>query len=209
MCLISGYVPAVGFLLTLATAAYAQSSPGEYGGFPPAGNTNESPLGSNLSASYGMYPGGLPINPGQQANSFYGANYVLPQADSSSPSYYTYGTRTGQGTSYYGANYVLPVPGGRSPGNFTYGPTSGQPTSYYGANYYLPLPGNQFTYTGGPAGTPSQGSSNVPLPGVSRYTRPVSPGLVAPRTTAGRVAPGTNRAPSTVAPGGYFTPRLR
>jgi len=207
---ITGCALAGGFLLVLASAARAQSSPGEYGGFPPAGNMNASPLGPNLSASYGMYPGGLPINPNTTPNSFYGANYVLPQADSSSssnPAYFTYGT-SGQGTSYYGANYVLPVPGGQSPGNFTYGPTSGQPTTYYGANYYRALPGNQFTYTGSPAGASPLRSNNTLLPGVSSYTRLVSPSVV-PRNMAGSVAPGTNQAPSTIPPGAYFTPRLR
>jgi len=195
-----GWVLVGGLVLDLASGACAQSSPGEYGGYPPAGNTNQAFSGANLSASYGMYPGGLPVTSYNQPNTFYGANYVLPQADSSSPVYYSYGTTSGQPTSYYGANYVLPVPGGQSPGIFTFGPTSGQPTSYYGANYYLSLPGNQFTYTNGP--------TNTSLPGVNSYARSVAPVFV-PRTMPGRVTSSTNRTPSTIAPGSYFTPRLR
>jgi len=194
-------------MLDLASATRGQSSPGEFGGYPPAGNTPQSPSGADLSASYGTYPGGFPVTPYSnqpsslnQPTSFYGANYVLPQAGGSSPLYYTYGTTSGQPTSYYGANYTLPLPGGQYPGTFTFGPTSGQPTSYYGANYYLSLPGGQFTYTRGPTGSS--------LPGVNSYTRSTSPTVV-PRTAPGRVIYGTSRAPSSIAPGGYFTPRLR
>jgi len=191
---IIGGLLASGLVLGLASAAYAQSSPGEYAGYPPAGNTIQpSPSGVNLSASYGTTPGGLPVTSYNQTNSFYGANYVLPRADASSPVYYSYGTTSGQPTSYYGANYVLPVPGGPYPGIFTFGPTSGQPTSYRGANYYVPLPGNQFTYTNGPSGSRSTAPAAVPRPA----------------TTPGGVASSPRRAPTTIAPGGYFTPRLR
>jgi len=149
-----------------------------------------------------MDPGGLPVMSSNQPNSFYGANYVFPRANGSGPAYYSYGTPTGQPNSYYDANYVLPVPGGSSPGIYTYGPSTGQPGSHYGANYYVPLPGNEFTYTSGPTGSP--------LPGVSTYTRSVAPAAIPRDTpTPGRVAPSTNRPATTIAPGGYFTPRLR
>jgi len=208
---ITGSVLDGGFLLVPASVVCAQTSLGEYGGFSPAGNTNESPLGPNLSAPHGAYPGGFPINPNTPPNSFYGSNYILPQADNSKSAYYTYGARSNQGTSYYGANYDLPLTGGQSPGTFTFGPTSGQPTSYYGANYYRyrSLPGNQFTYTGSPAGASPRASSSTPLPGVSSYTRPVSSTAVVPRNPAGRVALAASRAPITIPPGGYLTPRLR
>jgi len=206
---IIGCVMAVGLVLGLGPWVYAQSSPGEYGGFPPAGNTNASSLGANLGATYGMNPNGFPTSGYNQPNSFYGANYVLPPNDSTSPSYYTYGTTSGQPASFYGANYNLPLPGGQSPVRFNFGPTSGQPTSYYGSNYSLLLPGNRFTYTGAPVGNATGGSSGGLLPGVTSYTRAVPPGVAAPRGSSTRANAALNGAPSTIAPGGYFTPRLR
>jgi len=211
---IMGFLLAGGLMLGLLPAARGQSSPGEFGGYPPGGNTPQPSSGSGLSASYGTLPGGFPItsyysspSPLNQPTSFYGANYVLPQANPSSPTYFTPGTTSGQPTSNYGANYTLPLPGGQYPGIFTYGPTSGQPTSYYGANYNLQLPGGQLTYTRGP--------TNPALPGVNNYARSNAP-TGFPGYTAGGVAPGpgrgvsgVGRAPVSVAPGGYFTPRLR
>jgi len=191
---IIGYVLAGGLALGLVPAARGQSSPGEYGLFPQAGNTPQAASGTGLSASYGMLPGGFPvtssyIQPGAPTQpSYYGANYVLPQTNSSGPVYFTPGTTSGQPTSYYGANYTLSLPGGQYPGTFTYGPTSGQPISNYGANYYLSLPGGQFTYTRGPSAA-----------GVNGYTRASASTLV-PGTMTGRVIPGASRAPSSGAP---------
>jgi len=198
---IEGMGLAVGLMLVASVSgADAQTSPGEYGGYP-LGNTSEASSGINLVAPYAANPGGLPITSFNVPNSNYGANYVFPQANGSDPSYNTYGTRSGQPDSYYGANYVVPVPGGSSPGIYTFGPTSGQPASHYGSNYFVPLPGGRYTYTNGL-------NNNIP-PGAIRTSRSgtlgtITPG-VPPGGTAVRMNPNLSVPPSRV----YFTPRLR
>jgi len=200
---IEGWLLTLGLVLGGQSTAMSQSSPGEYGGFPPGGNTNTSSLGPNLTATYGMLPGGFPVtgyNQPNQPNSFYGANYVFPPADGNGPTYFTYGT-SGQPSSFYGANYVLPLPGGQ--GTFSYGPTSGQPASYYGANYALTLPGGRFTYVQGP----TFDNANT-MAGADRSTQliPTVGGALYPVGPAPLV---NQRGPRAVTPGAYFTPRLR
>jgi hypothetical protein len=158
-----------GLVLALTTAAAAQTTLGDFGGYP-AGITTGSPSGANWSGFYGLNPGGYPLRSYNQPYSFYGSNYVLPQTGGYNTGYYsyrpapTYSYRPGV-TNYYSSGYYAPGPGTRTyapgttyyaPGTTAYGTYRAPGTVTYGA----PLYGGSSTYVAPNYGTYVQPRGN-------------------------------------------------
>jgi hypothetical protein len=152
---ILGTLLGVGLVLGMASSAGAQTSLGDFGGYP-AGITTGSPSGANWSGYYGLNPGGYPLRSYNQPYSFYGSNYVLPQTGGFNPGYNTYRPPVYYNPpsqpryyNYSSMYYAAPAPGAAAPGTTYYTPGTATYGTYRAPNtvtYGAPMTGGYSTY---------------------------------------------------------------